>query len=68
MKKLRDCLNLDKSEGVIGKEAEILIMRHGITNEITRIALQGIKRSEVKKSYNYKDGDALAMNVPVDLN
>lgn len=43
-------------------------MRHGITNEITRIALQGIKRSEVKESYNFKGGDALAMNVTVDLN
>ena len=68
MKKLRDCLNPDKKEGVIGKYAEILIIEHGITNEITRIASQGIKLLEVKKFYNYKGGDALGMYVTVDLN
>ncbi len=36
-------------------------MEHGTTNEITRIASQGIKRPEVKKSYNYKGGNALGM-------
>lgn len=70
MKKLRDCLKPDKSEGVIGKYVEILIMGQGIINEIIRIASQEIKRSEVKQFYNYKykDDAALAMNVTVDLN
>ncbi|MGN8983311.1 N-acetylmuramoyl-L-alanine amidase, partial [Enterococcus villorum] len=45
----------------------ILIMEHGTTKEITRLASQGIKRPDVKKSYNYKGGDALGMDVTLDL-
>ncbi|MGT2601669.1 N-acetylmuramoyl-L-alanine amidase, partial [Enterococcus villorum] len=51
----------------IGKFAYILIMEHGTTKEITRLASQGIKRPDVKKSYNYKGGDALGMDVTLDL-
>ncbi|MGL9846129.1 lysozyme [Enterococcus sp. DIV0765f] len=57
----------DKPDGPIGKYAEVLIMEHGTTKEITRVASQGIKRPDVKKSYNYKGGDALGMDVTVDL-
>lgn len=57
----------DKSEGEIGKFAYILIMEHGTNEEITRVASQGIKRPDVKKSYGYKGGDALGMDVTVDL-
>lgn len=57
----------DKPEGAIGKCAYILIMKHGTNEEITRVASQGIKRPDVKKSYNYKGGDALGMDVTVDL-
>ncbi|MEX1447421.1 GH25 family lysozyme [Enterococcus sp. C76] len=57
----------DKPEGPIGKYAEVLIMEHGTTKEITRIASQGIKRPDVKKNYGYKGGDALGMDVTVDL-
>ena len=57
----------DKPEGVIGKFAYVLIMKHGTTEEITRVASQGIKRPDVKKNYGYKGGDALGMDVTVDL-
>lgn len=57
----------DKPEGPIGKCAYILIMQHGTTKEITRVASQGIKRPDVKKNYGYKGGDALGMDVTVDL-
>ena len=58
----------DNPEGEIGKFAYILIMEHGTNNEITRVSSQGIKRPDVKKAYNYKGGDALGMDVTVDLN
>ena len=57
----------DKPEGAIGKFAYILIMEHGTTKEITRVPSQGIKRPDVKKTYSYKGGDALGMDVTVDL-
>lgn len=57
----------DKPEGIIGKFAYVLIMKHGTTEEITRVASQGIKRPDVKKNYGYKGGDALGMDVTVDL-
>ena len=57
----------DKPEGAIGKFAYILIMEHGTTKEITRVASQGIKRPDVKKNYGYKGGDVLGMDVTVDL-
>ena len=57
----------DKPEGAIGKFAYILIMKHGTNEEITRVASQGIKRPDVKKNYGYKGGDALGMDVTVDL-
>ncbi|EME3512086.1 CHAP domain-containing protein, partial [Enterococcus faecium] len=57
----------DKPEGPIGKFAYILIMEHGTTKEITRVASQGIKRPDVKKTYGYKGGDALGMDVTLDL-
>ncbi|PQD35659.1 N-acetylmuramoyl-L-alanine amidase, partial [Enterococcus durans] len=57
----------DKPEGAIGKFAYILIMEHGTTKEITRVASQGIKRPDVKKNYGYKGGDTLGMDVTVDL-
>ena len=57
----------DKPEGVIGNFAYILIMKHGTNEEITRVASQGIKRPDVKKNYGYKGGDALGMDVTVDL-
>ena len=57
----------DKPEGAIGKFAYILIMEHGTTKEITRVASQGIKRPDVKKNYGYKGGNALGMDVTVDL-
>ncbi|STD25242.1 N-acetylmuramoyl-L-alanine amidase [Enterococcus mundtii] len=57
----------DKPEGAIGKFAYILIMKHGTPKEITRVASQGIKRPDVKKNYGYKGGDALGMDVTVDL-
>ncbi|WP_251849483.1 peptidoglycan amidohydrolase family protein [Enterococcus hirae] len=57
----------DTPEGVIGKFAEVLIMEHGTTNEITRVASQGIKRPDVKKAYGYKGGDALGLDVTLDL-
>ncbi|MDT2836273.1 N-acetylmuramoyl-L-alanine amidase [Enterococcus durans] len=57
----------DKPEGAIGKFAYILIMEHGTTKEITRVASQGIKRPDVKKNYGYKGGDTLGMDVIVDL-
>ncbi|ROY72834.1 hypothetical protein EGW69_09570, partial [Enterococcus faecium] len=57
----------DKPEGVIGKFAYILIMKHGTNEEITRVASQGIKRPDVKKTYGYKGGDALGMDVTLDL-
>ncbi|THE11760.1 N-acetylmuramoyl-L-alanine amidase [Enterococcus hirae] len=58
----------DKPESPIGKYAYILIMEHGTTKEITRVASQGIKRPDVKKNYSYRGGDALGMDVTVDLN
>ncbi|MCI5921852.1 MAG: hypothetical protein SPG88_10495, partial [Enterococcus hirae] len=57
----------DKPDGPIGKCAYILIMKHGTNEEITRVASQGIKRPDVKKNYGYKGGDALGMDVTVDL-
>lgn len=57
----------DKPEGAIGKFAYILIMEHGTTKEITRVASQGIKRPDVKKNYGYKGGDTLGMDVTLDL-
>ncbi|EOA8339778.1 hypothetical protein ACIMRI_000866, partial [Enterococcus hirae] len=57
----------DKPDGPIGKCAYILIMKHGTNEEITRVASQGIKRPDVKKTYGYKGGDALGMDVTVDL-
>ena len=57
----------DKPEGIIGKFAYVLIMKHGTTEEITRVASQGIKRPDVKKNYGYKGGDTLGMDVIVDL-
>ncbi|OTN96245.1 peptidoglycan amidohydrolase family protein [Enterococcus faecium] len=57
----------DKPEGPIGKYAEVLIMEHGTNKELTRVASQGIKRPDVKKAYSYKGGDALGMDVTVDL-
>lgn len=57
----------DKPAGAIGKYAEILIMEHGTAKEITRVASQGIKRPDVKKNYGYKGGDALGMDVTLDL-
>ncbi|QED60686.1 N-acetylmuramoyl-L-alanine amidase [Enterococcus durans] len=57
----------DKPEGPIGKYAYILIIEHATTKEITRVASQGIKRPDVKKNYGYKGGDALGMDVTVDL-
>ncbi|MCC4121898.1 peptidoglycan recognition protein family protein [Lactococcus lactis] len=57
----------DKPDGSIGKCAYILIMKHGTNEEITRVASQGIKRPDVKKTYGYKGGDALGMDVTVDL-
>lgn len=57
----------DKPDGPIGKYAEVLIMEHGTAKEITRVASPGIKRPDVKKEYGYKGGDALGMDVTVDL-
>ena len=57
----------DKPEGAIGKFAYILIMEHGTNNEIMRVPSEGIKRPDVKKTYNYKGGDTLGMNATVDL-
>ncbi|WP_053765781.1 GH25 family lysozyme [Enterococcus hirae] len=57
----------DNPEGAIGNFAYILIMKHGTNEEITRVASQGIKRPDVKKNYVYKGGDALGMDVTVDL-
>lgn len=50
-------LVLDKPEGVIGKYAEVLIMERGTTKEIICMASSGIKRPNVKRVYEYKDGD-----------